>query len=392
MLDRQRERFGGIKWRSAFFEWLTATGTALILTAIAAAAAAAFGMTTFGSAITPGGARQAAGQASQAAQNPGIAQTAGITGAVVVLVILLIAYSDAAKPATSSYPTPAWLLTLAARPVEKPALKDVDAYRDASCPRGPAETSTCPQGRALLRSQPRMECGVRGAERGFGGCRGTTCGRRQLRASGVTAGVIRSDSRGTDNEVRVLWWPRMSLDEPSVGELQLHGRHRWRFAPVASSVPELRRRLRIVLASVGIVGDDADNTLLVATELATNAVEHARTPFWVSLGIGDPVLIEVAGELDINTAPQLQAYLATTTATHPTHLILDLTKLCFISSHGLTVLLLAHNNHGGVHGELHLVGVMGNPMIERVLQISGLHQVLRIHHDLNELLVELDTR
>jgi len=84
ILDRQKERFGGIKWGSAFFGWLTATGTALILTALAAA-----GGTAFGLANNPGGLGQAAGQA---AQNPAAVQTAGIVSAIVVLVILLIAY------------------------------------------------------------------------------------------------------------------------------------------------------------------------------------------------------------------------------------------------------------------------------------------------------------
>ena len=83
----QKERFGGIKWGSAFFGWLTATGTALILTALAAALGTAFGL-----ANTSGGAGQAADQAGQAAQNPQTAQTAGIVSAIVVLVILLIAY------------------------------------------------------------------------------------------------------------------------------------------------------------------------------------------------------------------------------------------------------------------------------------------------------------
>lgn len=84
VLARQQERFGGIKWGSAFFGWLTATGTALILTALAAAAGAVFGLTT-----TSGDPGQAAGQA---AQDPATATTAGIVSAVVVLVVLLIAY------------------------------------------------------------------------------------------------------------------------------------------------------------------------------------------------------------------------------------------------------------------------------------------------------------
>ena len=83
----QKEQYGGIKWGSAFFGWLTATGTSLILTALAAALGTAFGL-----ASTPGDAGQAIEQAGQAVQNSQTAQTAGIVTAIVVLVILLIAY------------------------------------------------------------------------------------------------------------------------------------------------------------------------------------------------------------------------------------------------------------------------------------------------------------
>ncbi|MFF4601037.1 hypothetical protein [Amycolatopsis sp. NPDC001319] len=87
VVERQRERFGGIKWGAAFFGWLTATGTALILTAAAAAAGTAFGLAT-----NPGDAGQAADQVSQAAQNPAAVQTATVVSAIVVLVVLLIGY------------------------------------------------------------------------------------------------------------------------------------------------------------------------------------------------------------------------------------------------------------------------------------------------------------
>src|SRR4051794_9746391 len=43
---RQKEQYGGIKIGSAFFGWLTATGTALLLTALLAAAGTAVGVTT----------------------------------------------------------------------------------------------------------------------------------------------------------------------------------------------------------------------------------------------------------------------------------------------------------------------------------------------------------
>ena len=43
VVERQKERYGGIEWGSAFFGWLTATGTALLLTAIVAVVGAVAG-------------------------------------------------------------------------------------------------------------------------------------------------------------------------------------------------------------------------------------------------------------------------------------------------------------------------------------------------------------
>jgi hypothetical protein len=86
VLAREKERYGGIKWGSAFFGWLTATGTALILTALVAATGTAIGL------ANTAGAGQALDQAGQAVQNPATTPTVGVVGAIVLLVLLFIAY------------------------------------------------------------------------------------------------------------------------------------------------------------------------------------------------------------------------------------------------------------------------------------------------------------
>jgi hypothetical protein len=78
--DRQKERFGGIKWGSAFFGWLTAIGTAVLLTALVAAAATVFGLSW------AGGPGQTAEQLEQAGE------TIGITGAIIAAVVIFVAY------------------------------------------------------------------------------------------------------------------------------------------------------------------------------------------------------------------------------------------------------------------------------------------------------------
>lgn len=77
VVEREKEEFGGVKIGSAFFGWLTAIGTAVLLSALATALGAAV------SAVT--GTDVAAG----ATEDP---ETAGIVGVIALLVILLVAY------------------------------------------------------------------------------------------------------------------------------------------------------------------------------------------------------------------------------------------------------------------------------------------------------------
>jgi hypothetical protein len=80
VVAREKEEFGGFKFGSAFFGWLTATGTVVLLTALVAGAGAALGLGTATS-------RDDVTDVAQAD-----AETIGIIGAIAVLVILLLAY------------------------------------------------------------------------------------------------------------------------------------------------------------------------------------------------------------------------------------------------------------------------------------------------------------
>ncbi len=78
--EREKERFGGVKIGSAFFGWLTATGTAVLLTALVAALGAVVGLGAAGDATTA---------ANEATRN---AETVSLWGAISLIVIMLIAY------------------------------------------------------------------------------------------------------------------------------------------------------------------------------------------------------------------------------------------------------------------------------------------------------------
>jgi hypothetical protein len=80
VVAREKDRYGGIKWGSAFFGWLTATGTAAILTTLLVAAGAAVGVNT---------GIETTDVQGQAAQNAG---TIGVVGGITLLAVILIAY------------------------------------------------------------------------------------------------------------------------------------------------------------------------------------------------------------------------------------------------------------------------------------------------------------
>jgi hypothetical protein len=80
VVQREKDRFGGIKFGSAFFGWLTATGTALILTAVLASTGAAIGL---GNGVS-------ATEAADAASSN--ADTVGLVGGIILAIILLVAY------------------------------------------------------------------------------------------------------------------------------------------------------------------------------------------------------------------------------------------------------------------------------------------------------------
>lgn len=76
----EKERFGGIKWGSAFFGWLTAIGMTVLLSALA---------TAIGIGVGAANTVNAQDAANQATEN---AQSLGIAGGIVLVVILLLAY------------------------------------------------------------------------------------------------------------------------------------------------------------------------------------------------------------------------------------------------------------------------------------------------------------
>jgi hypothetical protein len=75
VVAREKEKYGGVQIGSAFFGWLAATGTAVLLTGFVAAAGTAVGVAT--------------GTDGASSQD---AKTVGIVGAIVLLIVTFVAY------------------------------------------------------------------------------------------------------------------------------------------------------------------------------------------------------------------------------------------------------------------------------------------------------------
>ena len=90
----------------------------------------------------------------------------------------------------------------------------------------------------------------------------------------------------------------------------------------------------------------------------------------------DPTKVIIAGELDGSTARFLREKLAELTADLDGALALDVSLLTFIDSTGLSLILSVHKNLQARGLDLTIVDP--TPMTRRLLQITGLDQVLRI--------------
>ncbi|MCE6996143.1 STAS domain-containing protein [Saccharothrix sp. S26] len=102
--------------------------------------------------------------------------------------------------------------------------------------------------------------------------------------------------------------------------------------------------------------------------------------------LDDALIIEVAGEIDLDSAPVLDAALtdALDRGSHRLYVV-DLAEVEFIDSIGLSALLTAARHAQDTDGTLRVVVDANRPVI-RPLEITGLDDVLSLHHTVDEAL------
>lgn len=86
--------------------------------------------------------------------------------------------------------------------------------------------------------------------------------------------------------------------------------------------------------------------------------------------------VEVAGDLDIGTAPRLAACLTALCGRGYRTVDLDLSRLAFLGAAGLAVFCEATHHLRGCGGHLRLVAV--SPRVRRLVALTGLDAVLAV--------------
>ncbi|WP_091377251.1 ATP-binding protein [Geodermatophilus sp. DSM 45219] len=112
----------------------------------------------------------------------------------------------------------------------------------------------------------------------------------------ATAPLVAPAPTGADGAATVTPRPRPPVGPPPsaapagpVAPAQVAVRRHWRFPATTSSIPALRRRLRMLFAEAGLDEDRAYDLLLAACEAATNAIEHAQEPAEPVIDVGAEV-------------------------------------------------------------------------------------------------------
>ncbi len=96
---------------------------------------------------------------------------------------------------------------------------------------------------------------------------------------------------------------------------------------------------------------------------------------------GDHTVLALAGEIDLYTAPRLQAELTAALAgTKPAQIVVDMSAVEFCDSTGMNVLLAAHRLASEKGGDLTLAAP--RPPVRKILEVTGLQSVFTIHDDL----------
>lgn len=100
------------------------------------------------------------------------------------------------------------------------------------------------------------------------------------------------------------------------------------------------------------------------------------------------VVVSVGGSVDMLSAPWLTEAIDSALAKRPTGMIVDLSRVEFLASAGISILVAAHSNtdHSGRFGV-----VADGPATHRPLTLMGLDEIIPLYRSLDDALEDLRT-
>ena len=107
---------------------------------------------------------------------------------------------------------------------------------------------------------------------------------------------------------------------------------------------------------------------------AVNVLGYLSSQFTITTGPGD--VLRLHGELDLASAPRLEAALSTRPRLDRQELVIDLSDLAFASCAGLAVLLAEHHRRRATNSSLLLIAPTDG--LCRILSVTGIDAVLNI--------------
>ena len=97
-----------------------------------------------------------------------------------------------------------------------------------------------------------------------------------------------------------------------------------------------------------------------------------------------PDVLPLEGEIDLHVSPEVAESLRTMTAKKPKRVIVDLTKVTYLDSSGLAVLIEAMQNVQEYGGKFAIAGMQES--VKHILDIARLDQVFQIFLTVDEAL------
>ncbi len=99
-------------------------------------------------------------------------------------------------------------------------------------------------------------------------------------------------------------------------------------------------------------------------------------------------IVSIAGSIDAFTADQVSSRIDEQISSGEKHLVLDLSKVDFMSSAGLRVILGALKETRRQGGDLYLAGAQGG--VARVLKMSGFANILKTYDSVDEAVAQFN--